>query len=139
MLKAKNIKGKVYKKMTSTFASLCFWSISDISSFRLLRSEPWNKKQSFEWITVRPFLFLTIWNLFLTWKNPKMHLVHRKNAHCFYFLFFKVAARVILFPVGCASGFFFQLTKHFTFKQSCFLKRAIKEGSDYKATFFLLR
>ena len=42
------------------------------------------------------------------------------------------ASRVILFP-----ALLFQLTKHFTSKQSRFLERAIKEGSDYKATFLL--
>ena len=76
---------------------------------------------------------------FLDLKKSKNAFSSPQKCTLFLFFVFKVAARVILFPVGWASGFFFQLTKHFTSKQSCFLERAIKEGLDYKDSFFLLR
>ena len=74
---------------------------------------------------------------FLDLKKSKNAFSSPQKCTLFLFFVFKVAARVILFPIGCASGFFFQLTKHFTSKQSCFLERTIMEGSGLKATFFV--
>ena len=59
MLKRRNITGKKILKMLSTLANLTPWSNAPISSFRLFNSEPGNRKQSFEWITVKLFLFFS--------------------------------------------------------------------------------
>ena len=75
MLKMRNVRGNMYMKMLSTRASLCPWSTAAISSFRLFSSDPWYRKQSFEWITVRLFLFFTNCNFFLTWKPQSLAML----------------------------------------------------------------
>ena len=75
MLKMRKVRGNMYMKMLSTRASLCPWSTAAISSFRLFSSDPWYRKQSFEWITVRLFLFFTNCNFFLTWKPQSLAML----------------------------------------------------------------
>ena len=68
MLKRMNMPGKKILKMRSTLAILVPWSKAAMSSLRLFKSEPGNRKQSFEWITVKLFLFFSCDALFFSCK-----------------------------------------------------------------------
>ena len=68
MLKRMNMPGKKILKMRSTLAILEPWSNAAISSLRLFKSEPGNRKQSFAWITVKLFLFFSCDAFFFNWK-----------------------------------------------------------------------